>query len=114
MSGLRKYVHCHQKYNAIKNSDKIICISENTANDLLRYCPVPESKIEIIHNGVSDNFYELKNVNYNDDDNFMLFIGSRKAYKNFQLAVEAINKLEGFKLYIVGGGPLGKAEKFLL
>ena len=32
--GLAKYVHAEQKYKAISKSDRIICVSESTKNDL--------------------------------------------------------------------------------
>ena len=36
-SGLRKILYCRQKYRAIRHSDHIICISETTKKDLLKF-----------------------------------------------------------------------------
>ena len=41
--GMSKFIHTLQKYHAIKNSDIVICISNNTARDLLKYCPISEA-----------------------------------------------------------------------
>ncbi len=46
--------------NTIKNADKLICISEFTKKELLKYYPnVDESKIEVVYNGFEYNEIEL-------------------------------------------------------
>ena len=37
--GIPKLIHSYQKMNAINNSEKILCISEYTKSDLLRFNP---------------------------------------------------------------------------
>lgn len=113
VSGLSRAVHCHQKYSAIKKSDAIICVSENTANDLLRYCPVKENKIHVIHNGVSPIYRPILNIDFIEKRN-VLFVGSRAGYKNFDVAVKAISGLDHLSLSIVGGGEVNDKEKLLL
>ena len=39
MTGLRRNVHCKQKYNAIIKAEVVVCVSENTKRDLLYYLP---------------------------------------------------------------------------
>lgn len=110
--GPAKWVHSWQKYRAIRNSDLVICISKNTANDLLKYCPISENKIRVIYNGVSDDYYPL-----NDNaahTNKVIFVGTRSGYKNFDLAVLAVSKLPNLTLSIVGGRRLSKKELALL
>ncbi len=108
VKGPAKWIHCWQKYRAIKNSDIIICVSENTAKDLMKYCPVNRDKLRVIYNGVSDSYYplfpKLKLTNE------VLFVGARGGYKNFDLAVRALSKLPDLSLSIVGGGALNKSE----
>lgn len=105
-SGLKKQIHCWQKYRAIRNSDYIICISENTKNDLLKFLPeIDEKKIRVIYNGVSDDYYPIKEEIsvylplplYS----YVIFVGSREKYKNFELTVNAIAS-SSYKLIIVG------------
>jgi mannosyltransferase len=110
IGGLPAKVHSYQKNNAIINSDKIICVSNNTANDLLEYCRVPESKIEVVYNGVSDDYYPL-NLEHQD---YVVFVGSRVSYKNFDLVVSAVSKFKDLKLTIVGGGKLTDDEVCML
>ncbi len=110
---LPKTVHCLQKYNAIRNSDFIICISENTKKDLLQFLPdVDENKIHVIYNGVSEDYFPLRVKYGNNERPFALFVGAREGYKNFALAVEAIADTT-FQLKIVGS-PLNESEEQLL
>ena len=110
MKGLRRNVHSLQKRWAVKNSDAIICVSNNTAKDLINFFKVDEKKIHVIHNGVSEDYRHL-NL---EKENFVLFVGARSGYKNFELAVKAVSKLFDTNLKIVGGGGLNKAEMKLL
>ncbi|MEM8006569.1 glycosyltransferase family 1 protein, partial [Morganella morganii subsp. sibonii] len=111
VTGPARWIHSWQKNMAIKNSDKIICISENTANDLLKYCKIPESKIAIVYNGVSEDYHPISE---SDKTNEIIFIGLRGGYKNFSLAVNAIALSSDFTLTIIGGGILTADEKKML
>lgn len=105
-SGFRKRLHSWQKNKAIRHSDYIICISENTKKDLLKFLPdIDESKIRVIYNGVSNDYFRIKNkselkIPYGLNK-YVLFVGARNEYKNFKLAVKAIAQTE-LKLVIVG------------
>ncbi|MBK7627787.1 MAG: glycosyltransferase family 4 protein [Bacteroidales bacterium] len=116
--GLAKQVHHYQKKIAIERSSGIICVSENTKNDLLNTFPkTDQSKIKVIYNGVSElfrpvnvstpllgNFCNLNNKKY------LLFIGSRASYKNFDVAVKTLVHFSDFEFVIVSGGFLSKKE----
>jgi glycosyltransferase involved in cell wall biosynthesis len=111
-SGIKKIIHVHQKRRAIRNSDVIICISENTKNDLLYFYPWALAKpIYVIHNGVSTNFFRLPEEKYNqfqykylkEFGNYILYVGSRASYKNFDFIVKNIGKIkDDYSLVIVG------------
>lgn len=104
--GLMKKVHCWQKYYAIKNSKYVICISENTKRDLLKFLPeIEERKIRVIYNGVSDDYYplvcnKLIDIPY-PAKSYLLFVGERRAYKNFEFVVKSL-KGTNYNLVIVG------------
>ncbi|MCH7376422.1 glycosyltransferase family 4 protein [Aeromonas sp. MR19] len=109
VTGPAQWVHTWQKNRAIRNSDLIICVSHNTARDLMQYCPVDESRIRVIHNGVSDSYRQLpirSDFNYNS----VLFVGARGGYKNFHLAIDAVAAVVDLELHIVGGGALSSDE----
>ncbi|UDQ77214.1 glycosyltransferase family 4 protein [Pectobacterium brasiliense] len=106
------WVHRWQKNKAIKNSDLVICVSHNTASDLLRYSPISDEKIRIIHNGVSENYHPLpQRATINNE---VLFVGARAGYKNFDLAVRVIAGLPELSLSVVGGGDFSERERRLL
>jgi mannosyltransferase len=116
--GIKKKIHCLQKYQAIRNSDYIICISENTKKDLLHFLPdIDENKIVVIPNGISEDYRIIpqakfsKNIPFKKNE-YLLFVGSRNTYKNFNLVLEAIAASK-FKLVIVGK-PLNDGEKNMI
>lgn len=108
-----------QKKRAIIKADKIICISESTKNDLLKYVPISEDKIEVIYLGVenfSKQISEYDNIKF--EKPFILFVGKRDGYKNFKLLLESFStssKLsKDFNLIAFGGGEFSGAEKKLI
>lgn len=101
ISGFRKKIHCIQRNHAILNSDIIVCISNNTKNDLLRLLPeVDHNKIHVIYNGVSDDYYPI-DFKYSKYRNSIMFLGARGGYKNFKFAVESI-KSTSYNLLVCG------------
>lgn len=116
--GLRQKVHTWQKFAAIRHSDVVVCISENTKRDLLRLMPdVKESKVRVIYNGISENFHVL-NENENSSEllfpskSYLVFIGRRDEYKNFDIAVKALAETE-WNLLIIGS-QLNAEEKKII
>lgn len=102
-------VHRWQKFRAIRNSDVIVCISENTKQDLLKFLPdVKQEKVRVIYNGVSEDYHRLVTHKWDSLGEYMVFVGSRQPYKQFPFIVEAI-KDTPYKLAIVGG-KLSEAE----
>jgi mannosyltransferase len=75
----------------------------------------------VIYNGVSDDFYyigdkeKIKNIyNLKGDDKYILYIGHRTKYKNFDFAIEVVHHLpSNYKLIIIGN-PLNEIEFSLL
>ncbi|HDT4958924.1 TPA: glycosyltransferase family 4 protein [Enterobacter kobei] len=109
--GPAQWMHSWQKNRAINNSDVIICVSHNTAKDLMKFCPVSEEKVRVVHNGVSEKYYPIGDVNKTNE---VLFVGARHGYKNFLMAVDALSLSPSLRLSIVGGGKLTSAEIALL
>lgn len=114
--GLKKWVHSSQKKYAILHSDYIICISENTKRDLIKFFPnVNPQKIFVVYNGVSTDYRILSPTEENKINlhfkpyEYVLFVGSRAKYKNFTLTLQAIAQ-SNLNLVIVGP-PLNNEEK---
>lgn len=112
---LSKCIHVYQKYKSIKSSDFVICISNNTKNDLLKYVPnLDERKIKVIYNGVNESFFPIDNFSPYRRKPFILFVGSRFGYKNFSSLVYSMKELKDFDLVCVGGGAITSSEKVLI
>ncbi len=94
--GLAKKVHLWEEERALRNSEAVICVSENTKRDLLHFYPwVKEENIRVIYNGVGDEFYPIESV---EKKGYLLFIGnSQVAYKRFDVAQE-VAKRTGLEL----------------
>ena len=94
--GLAKAVHLWEEERALRHSEAVICVSENTKRDLLRFYPwYPEEQITIAYNGVSDDFYPMKSVK---KKGFLLFVGNSKAaYKRYDVA-QHVAQLTGIEL----------------
>jgi len=112
-SYLKRIAHNNLKYKAIKRSDGIICISDSTYKDLKRFCPPSKNqKVEIIHNGVSKDYYKIEKSNeevaiqylqsLGINNSYLLYIGSRVNYKNFAFSVKLFNEVPEFNLVIIG------------
>lgn len=111
--GLALWIHSWQKYRAIRKADIVVCVSENTKKDLLNYLPyVDERKIRIIYNGVSNEYNVIETGQYSALREYVLFVGSRQAYKQFDLVVNALKDTK-YKLAIVGGKLNKKEERFV-
>lgn len=97
----------------IQNAAKIIAVSQNTKKDILKFYPnLNPEKIVVIHHGNSIQIDEKVKVDL--PQNYILFVGSRENYKNFQLLVEAVEELlkSDQSLYLVaaGGGKFSEEE----
>ncbi|WP_417939615.1 glycosyltransferase family 4 protein [Flavobacterium sp. RS13.1] len=119
--GFTKKVHSLQKKTAINGSEGIICISQSTKRDLLKFLPhIDETKIRVIYNGVDEVFKKISDsVAFEkkhsfDNYSYAIFIGDRKAsYKNFDIAVDACSLLK-INLLIIGGGNLTDKERTIV
>lgn len=120
--GLRKKVHLWQKQSALNNADVIICVSKNTKNDLLRLYPnVPPHKVRVIYNGAGNEFFPVdKNLPLYEPyehiigKKYILYVGGRNSYKNFDLVIDISNQLVDYLLVVVGGGELSNSENHKL
>jgi mannosyltransferase len=121
--GFAPLVHSNQKRIALQKASGVICISESTKRDLLKFVPgVSEDSIRVIYLGYADEFHPIQR-NENQDSivhaglhnlPFLVYVGDRSTYKNFKLAVHAVNQAKGYGLVIVGGGKLSQSDQSML
>lgn len=108
VKGLKQKIHTWQKFSAIRHSAAVVCISENTRRDLLRLLPdVDERKVKVIYNGVSEAFHVIDQKPVEAElpfptRSYVVFIGRRDPYKNFDLTVRSVAATV-YNLLIIGG-----------
>jgi len=107
-SGIRRSLHLMQKKKVLLAAKQIITVSENTKSDLLQFHPlIPEERVKVIYNGVSNDFYPLdeQDKQYLPEAGqrpYILYVGSREHYKNFKFTVRLLSEIPDMDLYIVG------------
>jgi glycosyltransferase involved in cell wall biosynthesis len=108
------------KYAAVQRADHVICISEQTRQDLITFFGTPEHKVSVAYLGCDG--LPLTQRKESDRKNaqrpFLLYVGLRGGYKNFAALLHAIassTRLKStFDLIAFGGGPLTPAEQTLI
>ena len=100
------------KSKLVKKVNKIICISNQTKNDLIKYYNVKANKISVIYLGINQKKISRKKKNY------ILFVGHREGYKNFNNLIKAYSKSnflkKNFKLIVFGLNNFSEYEKNLI
>jgi len=93
---------------SIARADKIIAISHNTKKDLIEYWNINPDKIEVIHHGVDKNRIENLSLKRYIDNPYILYVGERDGFKNFDrfaVAFSALSKkYKDLKLVCSGKG----------
>lgn len=98
----------------VEKATKIIAISESTKKDILEVYGIDESKIEVVYLGNSLLYNPDIIINIDIPQKYILFVGSRIGYKNFDRMVSAISKILIFDkelcLLCAGGGAFTSDE----
>lgn len=97
----------------VLGAEKVVCISNTTKKNLLQM--IPELKVEktvVIYNPVGvDNLKnhpsDLQELYHQINDEYILCVGNRKKHKNFEIVINAMDKLKSerpnLKLVLIGG-----------
>lgn len=117
-SGLGKLINIFQKKYLLRHAEVIICISNNTKKDLLYFYPwVNAKKIKVVYQSAGNEFYPLDDPQFFDgmseilrNRNYLIYVGSRAGYKNFDVLVEAMEQLPDYSLLVIGGGEMNSLE----
>jgi glycosyltransferase involved in cell wall biosynthesis len=109
------------KKQLIEDAGAIIAISENTKQDIIKFTDVDPNRVQVIHLG---NPFEYVNeppqINTSLElpafgKSYLLFVGGRPAYKNFNFFIESMAELlrknEGLHVVCAGSLPFTNEEK---
>ncbi len=118
--GLAKAVHLWEEERALRHSEAVICISENTKRDVMRFYPwLKEEQLHVVYNGVSDAFHPLcttakdskHSISSVKKKGYLLFIGnSQVAYKRFDVAKE-VAVMTGLELVVANQSSQAELNK---
>ena len=109
------------KKQLIEDAGAIIAISQNTKQDIIKFTDVDPNRVQVIHLG---NPFEYVNeppqINTSLElpafgKSYLLFVGGRPAYKNFNFFIESMAELlrknEGLHVVCAGSLPFTNEEK---
>jgi glycosyltransferase involved in cell wall biosynthesis len=84
--------HIQEKKACFERAALIICISRNTANDILEIYPnISKDRVKVVYLGMDDLFFRSSDATYNNKPYF-LYVGNRDRYKNFLRFIDAFGK----------------------
>jgi glycosyltransferase involved in cell wall biosynthesis len=113
-----------QKRAAVLRADHVICISKNTQKDLVELIGIDPDKTSVVPLGFElnspkdlDCFAKLAMTEEKHKKHFLLYVGARNGYKNFEGLLKAIASSVFLKkeveLLCFGGGAFTAQEKKL-
>ncbi len=80
------------KEMVVNRADKIIALSQNTKNDLCNIFNINPDKISVIYHTTFFQNIEVKPLK-NIPNEYLLFVGSRAGYKNFNFILKSISHI---------------------
>lgn len=103
-----------KKKYIVKRASKIITISESTKRDLIDIFNVDKSKVVMVYHGNSMAPPLRNKILKDTPSKYILFVGTRDGYKNFDKFIKAIAPLlhddKELSVVCVGGGKFSKKE----
>ena len=103
------------KAKAVERADRIICVSNQTKEDLIEILNVNPQKITVIYHGCNSSISNSFDSNLSSKKlPYILYVGVREAYKNFDRLLQAYAKHpqlnNNFKLICVGASNFSREE----
>lgn len=105
------------KRTAVLAADHVICVSENTRQDLCRLLRVPFDRTSVVHHGVAALDYSVETGPSRLPGGlpYLLFVGVRGGYKNFSTLLRAVAGSQAlrsrFRIVAFGGGSMTTGER---
>jgi len=105
------------KRRCVESAQAIICVSETTRREVRNFYNLGNDRLHVVPNAYSDVFRRIEQFDQNEfpiGEPFLLYIGKRSKYKNFDLLIEAYASWTGKKdiaLVLVGCRPWSDQEK---
>jgi glycosyltransferase involved in cell wall biosynthesis len=94
-----------RKRECVLCADICICVSQATADDLIRFYPELKGRVRVVHHGAEHLGELFESRARPAEPPFALFVGQRNYYKNFRVVLDAIQHPEWpneVSLHVVG------------
>ena len=105
------------KKKSVYSADRLIAVSEHTKKDMLEFFPdIAPEKISVIYHGASMQVQHDHHKNFSrmNGKDYILFVGLRGRYKNFnrflKAMLEIMDKYKDLYLFCAGGGAFTDEE----
>jgi glycosyltransferase involved in cell wall biosynthesis len=89
-----------------KKAAIVFTVSQTTKNDMQDLFGFDESRIKVIYNGISDNFFQLESLSSLYDFPYILYTGNLKPHKNLPVLIQAFSLIKDrfpdFRLVLAG------------
>ena len=106
-----------QKQFLADRADRVIAISESTKRDVVELLTIDPAKVEVIYLGNSLKPVVEENIGNPAPEPYLLFVGRRERYKNFEGLLRSIHPLlkkYRLKLICAGGDSFTNGERSLI
>lgn len=101
------------KKSLVGASDRIICVSRKTADDLQEIFGTPSDRIQVVHHAT--RIHQNPSTGWTPERPFLLYVGQRRGYKNFSTLRKAYENDPRLHtthdLVCFGGEPLPAQER---
>ena len=100
-----------RKARLYARADVVICVSESARHDLEELYGVPPERTRLVYHGVAP-IRETAAFQNGDGRPYVLYVGSRSAYKNFPALLSAFaesHAADAWRLVVAGGGAWPKS-----
>lgn len=103
-----------RKGRLYRRADLVISVSESAQQDLMEIHGVEKAKIRLVHHGVTPVAETAGAFHDGDARPYVLYVGSRSAYKNFIALIQAFAATDSalsLRLVVAGGGTWSDGER---
>lgn len=94
VKGWHRRLYSRVMFRAVRSkATGIMCVSQFTKDQLLKYCPIGKQSVTVVHNGVDTSWLEVSPGPAPHPNPYLLFVGSVKPHKNLSRLLEAFDRL---------------------
>ena len=103
-----------RKRRLYARAEMVICVSESSRQDLTEIYGVDASRTRVVHHGITPIGEASAATDAGKERPYVLYVGSRSAYKNFLALVDAFARTDAsraMRLVVAGGGEWTDTER---